>query len=312
VVDNRCRVGVVVPAYNSSAIIGAALASISAQTYPHWTAVVVDDGSSDAACLEKALRGAARVHYLPAAHRGAAAARNCGIEFLDVELIAFLDADDEWLPEYLERQAACLDAHPEWSAVYSDGYLVRDARVLSHLYSAESPSRGPVTFESLVSGTCNVITSGTIVRRRALLEVGGFDPALARAHDFDLWVRLVRKGHAIGYNLVPLVRYRVSSSGLSGDAMSVLVRDRDVLRHISGYPDLSEGERRAVEPALAGAESRLELAVGKKALAAGDYQGARRAFAKAWRQQPTVKTGAVRALARLAPRVLQRLANRRA
>ncbi len=352
-VDKRFRVGVVVPTYRSSAIVGSAIASISSQTYIDWTAVVVDDGSPDAASVEAVLRGVDRVHYLPMPHRGAAAARNSGIAFLDVDLIAFLDADDEWLPDYLERQLACLEAHPDWSAVYSDAYLVpvlaslddernhedqentktqrlgglrafgsswsrqvdsrlvRDDKVLPRLYSAESPSDGPVTFESLVSGTCNAITSGTIVRRQALMDVGGFDESLERAHDFDLWVRLVRRGHVVGYNLVPLVRYRVSTSGLSGDSLSLFERDCTILRHVSGYPDLNDAERRAVGAALAAAESRLELAVGKKALAASDYEAGRRAFASAWRHRPTIKTAAVCTLAHLAPRVLRFLAARR-
>ena len=307
----RYRVGVVVPTYRSAAVVGGAIASISAQTYADWTTVVVDDGSPDAASVEAVLRGVDRVHYLPMPHRGAAATRNSGIEFLDVDLIAFLDADDEWLPDYLERQVACLEAHPEWSAVYSDAYLVRDDEVLDALYSDQNPSRGPVTFESLVSGACNPITSGTLVRRQALTDVGGFDPSLVRAHDFDLWVRLVRRGHVIGYELVPLVRYRVSSSGLSGDSLSVLERDCTILRHVAGYPDLTDTERRAVGAALAESESRLELAIGKKALAASDYAAGRCAFARAWRHRPTVKTAAVCTLAHLAPRVLRFLAARR-
>ena len=311
VLDKTVRVGVVVPTYNSSAVVGGALASISAQTYPNWTAVVVDDGSEDAGSVEALAGGIERVRYLPLPHGGAAAARNAGIECLDVDVIAFLDADDEWLPEFLERQVACLEAHPGWSAVYSDAYLVKDGTLLSRRYSDTSPSCGPVTFESLVAGTCNVITSGTLARRQALLDVGGFDPSLARAHDFDLWVRMVRRGHGIGYNLVPLVRYTISSRGLSGDRLGILDRECAILGHVSHYPDLNDSERHAVGAALATARSAREIEIGKRALAAGEYGAARGAFAKAWGHRPTAKTAAVRTLARLAPSVLRTLAGRR-
>src|ERR1051326_8460176 len=98
-------VSVIIPAYNAAAFIGETLDSVYAQTFKDFEVVVVNDGSPDTDELERALeRYAAKLRYLKQDNQGAAAARNTGITAARGEFVAFLDADDMWLPAFLEKQ----------------------------------------------------------------------------------------------------------------------------------------------------------------------------------------------------------------
>src|SRR5687768_12105973 len=113
---------VIVPAFNAAADIPAALASVFAQSFNGFEVIVVNDGSGDD--LESALRPFRDcIVYLEQPNRGAAAARNVGIRAAQGRYVAFLDADDVWHPNFLERQIGYLESHPECDLVYSDALI---------------------------------------------------------------------------------------------------------------------------------------------------------------------------------------------
>src|SRR5690348_13396065 len=107
------RVSVVIPSYNSAQYVGAAIESVLVQTVPDVEILVVDDGSKDAT-REVVARYGDRARYLYQENAGVAVARNHGIRESSGEWIGFLDADDTWLPQKLERQLAALAAAPEY------------------------------------------------------------------------------------------------------------------------------------------------------------------------------------------------------
>src|SRR5262249_22851215 len=123
------EVSVVIAAYNQARWVGEAIASVRAQTFVDWELVVVDDGSTDATS-EVVARHAddARIRCLRQAHAERAAARNRGIAATAGPLVAFLDADDWWLPKKLERQVAALAAAPEAAFCYTPARFVDEAR----------------------------------------------------------------------------------------------------------------------------------------------------------------------------------------
>lgn len=127
IVNERPLVTVVIPFFNGARFFADAVESVFAQTYDHWELLLIDDGSTDDA-TDIALRYAAdhpgRVRYLEHpghANRGASASRNCGSRSATGKYVAFLDADDVWLPEKLAQQVGVLEAHPEVSWVYGRG-----------------------------------------------------------------------------------------------------------------------------------------------------------------------------------------------
>lgn len=112
------RVSVIIPTYNRAAYLPEALASVRAQTFKDYEIVVVDDGSTDSTA--DLLAGDADVRYIACEHAGVAAARNRGVAEAQGEFIAFIDSDDLWLPEKLERQVSYLDAHPDAQLVFCE------------------------------------------------------------------------------------------------------------------------------------------------------------------------------------------------
>lgn len=304
-------VSVVIPAYNVAPYIADTLDSVFAQTCQDYEVILVNDGSPDTAELERALEPyIERLVYLKQENRGAAAARNEGIRRARGRFVAFLDADDIWLPIYLKEQLEFI-SEGGYDLVYADALLFGDSPLAGRTFMETAPSDGPVTFESLITGRCNVITSGVLVRRQVLLDAGLFDEGLRNSQDFDLWLRLVRGGARAAYQRRVLLRYRFHEDSLSGDALNRINRELRVLAKYEQLSDLKPDERAAITETMARLRSELELETGKLALARGDFAAARSAFSKAGRFGRSGKLLATRALLRLAPHTLRRLYLRR-
>lgn len=186
-------VSVIIPAYRAAHTIGRAVDSVLGQTYPAAEILVVDDGSPDD--LAGALRPyGARVTLLRQEQGGAASARNLGLDAAQGQLIAFLDADDYWEPEKLERQLAVLQAHPEVGLVAGQffeqvpgGPRVLGSRPLEvgGYDRVLRAARG----DAFALGTR--IWTGMVLVRRSVLGRERFVPGLEPAEDRDLWIRLV-------------------------------------------------------------------------------------------------------------------------
>ena len=215
--------------------------------------IVVDDASHDstAAIVERyASRG---VRLLRLVHRrGAAGARNAGIGAAAGDLIAFQDADDEWLPGKLECQLAVLDRDSRIVFVACGCRLIAaDGRDLGPLYDGQTPLAGALAWRGLLARN-TVATPSVLVRRAALLKIGGFDETLTVAEDQDMWIRLALYGH-LGYVDASLVRVHATPGSLSGVGsigsycQQVAITMPMVRSHLAALGDLlSAAERRAI------------------------------------------------------------------
>jgi hypothetical protein len=174
-----------------------------------------------------------------------------------------------------------------------------------------APSDGPVTFRSLIRGECNVITSGVVARRRAVLDAGAFDESLRNSQDFDLWVRLALGGARMAYQREVLMRYRCREGSLSGDAVNRVMRELRVYSKIRDAYELSPSQRAEVEAAIRRTEGELNLVEGKAHLERGEFARARASFRKADELRPGWKLKAARLLLRVSPRLLLKLSRRR-
>src|SRR3989442_2756657 len=106
------KVSDIIPAYNAAAFVGETLGSVFAQTFTDYEVIVINDGSPDTEAFERAIAPyRERLNYIEQENRGASAARNAGLRAARGEFVAFLDADDSWLPNYLEEQIKFLRAH---------------------------------------------------------------------------------------------------------------------------------------------------------------------------------------------------------
>ena len=304
-------VSVIIPAYQVAPYIAEALDSVFAQTLTDFEVIVVNDGSPDTDELERELAPYRdRIRYVRQENRGAGAARNRGVQDAHGEFLAFLDGDDLWLPDYLEKQLK-FAREGGYDLVYADALLFGESPVAGKTYMQTAPSEGPVTFISLLRNDCNVITSGVVARRLTLIEAGLFDESLRNAQDFEMWTRMAKRGARLAYQRKVLLRYRCREGSLSGDEMNRLTREVRVYRHIAETYDLTTAEKAELSRAMELQEAAVALADGKIRLLGERFDEARASFERAHRVLGGWKLGAAVVMLRVAPRLLHRLARQR-
>jgi glycosyltransferase involved in cell wall biosynthesis len=301
-------VSVIVPVWNAAAFIAETVQSVLAQTFTDYELMVVNDGSPDTVELETALlpyHGSLK--YLRERHKGAAAARNAALRVAGGTYVAFLDADDSWLPHYLDRQIAFLRAHPDVDLVYADAKLTGNSPLAGRTFMETAPSRGPVTLKSLLSLRCHVIASGVVVRRSVVVDAGMFDETIVRGHDFDLWIRLASRGARLAYQRQVLLSRHIHATNLSGDAIAECERALAALGRIERSMRLGPDEQQALAASVAWLSARRERELGKRCLRTGDYTGAMDAVRRAYRTAPSLKLRAIAMGLRFAPSWLYRI-----
>ena len=212
------RVSIIIPTYNCARYIGRALDSVCAQTYKDYEILVVDDGSTDDT-KDVVMQYGRKVTYLYQQNRGVSAARNHAILKANGELLAYLDADDMWYPEKLERQVAFLDVHQECGMVHSEMSVINEQDEILHLRFYEETKRSvPQGYcvQQLLT-RCHIQTLTVVERRDTFDHVGGFDERLPIAQDYLHWIMIAAEGQALGYLAEPLGKYRWRTGSLIGN-----------------------------------------------------------------------------------------------
>jgi glycosyltransferase involved in cell wall biosynthesis len=209
-------VSVIIPAWGVAHLLGEALTSLQAQTFGDWEAVVIDDGAPDdvAGVVAPFVAGDPRIRFLATTNGGLSAARNRAIAASRAPLIALLDGDDRYRPDYLERMVAAIGTASDLGLVSCDatysGQPSREGRRFSE-YHAQTIEP---TLATVLDRSFNVFVA-TVMRREAFDATGGFDESLPAAEDFDMWLRIVEQGWRIAQVPEPLVIYRRRPGSLS-------------------------------------------------------------------------------------------------
>lgn len=210
---NKNMISILIPLYNKAASIARALDTVLAQTYQNFEIVVVDDGSTDdgAAIVEQYTDP--RIRLIGQSNAGVSAARNKGIAEAKGEYVAFLDADDEWLPEYLEVQHQLTEKYPQCD-VFATNYVFRGISgnkvptILRRLNSKDVDFEMTNYFEVAYSSHPPLWTSAVMVCRAAIEDVGGFPVGVRSGEDLLTWARLAVK-YKIAYCTHPLAVYNL-------------------------------------------------------------------------------------------------------
>lgn len=212
------RCSVVVPAYNSSRWIERTVASALAQTLPDIEVIVVDDGSTDDTADRLSAFGD-RLTLIRQANAGVAAARNAGAARATGGHIAFLDSDDVWSPDKLERQVALFDEDPDVVLVHCGVREIdeNDLPITGQVLRGTTGDvhRDLVLQRSAIRGG----GSGAVFARWAFDAVGGFDPRFSTSADWHLWLRITRLG-PVAMVPEPLLDYRIHGSSMHMDVMA--------------------------------------------------------------------------------------------
>jgi glycosyltransferase involved in cell wall biosynthesis len=305
-------VSVVIPAYNAAPYIAATLESVFAQTFTDYEVIVVNDGSSDTPALEQALLPyRPRIVYISQSNGGAGSARNTGIRRARGTYVAFLDSDDLWMPEYLAEQMRILAADPSLDLLYSNGVLFGDSPAAGRTQMTVTPSRGAVTFESLLEERCTVLTSSTVVRREAVIEAGLFDERLAHCEDVELWLRLAFRGRHMTYHRKPLVRHLKRRGSLSDNATAMTNAYIEVMQDIEATFPVTERQRSVIRRHISDRQAHLALQEGKRLFLAEQYEAAAAAVARSSAREPSpwkqARLRVLRVGLRMTPRLMRRM-----
>lgn len=191
--DTQPLVSVVIPTFNRSGLLRDAVRSVLDQTFRDFELIVIDDGSTDDTDIVMQGFDDSRLNYIVQPNRGRSAARNRALAMAQGQFIAFLDSDDLYLKDKLERQVAFMAAHPEVGMIYTAAICVdKDGHPLSRqFYTAEVEGdiyREVAFFQPVT------ITLPTVMLRRAVLDaVGVFDESMDRFEDTDLWRRVTKR-----------------------------------------------------------------------------------------------------------------------
>lgn len=207
-------VSVVMAAKNYARFIRQAIDSVVSQTFADWELIVVDDGSTDdTEAVVRPYLIDRRIRYVRSDSLGQSRAKNLGVGLTAGEFVAFLDADDAWLPTKLERQLDVFRASPAVGVCFSARRIIDEAGNESSTSPPPSADqRGDVL--RAVFRKNFVCFSSVVVRRAVFDHVGGFDPDLDLSIDYDLWLR-VAAHHPFDFAPEPLVLYRTGHGNLS-------------------------------------------------------------------------------------------------
>jgi len=273
-------VSVIIPAFNAEAFIGDALDSVASQTWRRMEVVVVDDGSVDETIATvEAHRCPARV--LVQDSRGASSARNRGIANSTGQLIAFLDADDVWLPTKIEKQVSAFLEDPSLGLVTTchEGFSGAETFTWGHSKRRDL-FEGPSLAGEIVRRS-GLATPTVMIPRWVTEKVGTFNEGLRIAEDDNLWVRIVARHPARLVDEV-LVRCRVRSGSLSSDTDQLFADVLDNLDLLMADPVIAP----QISYAVPIRRARIFWNQGYKEMTEGRHGAARQAFISSIRHRP--------------------------
>jgi glycosyltransferase involved in cell wall biosynthesis len=305
------RVSVIIPAHNTAQFIAETLDSVFGQTFRDFEVIVINDGSPDTSELEDALHPyRSRIHYAKQENRGLSGARNTGIRLACGELLAFLDSDDLWMPDYLSAQVEFLDSHPRAHASIAD-VLLFGPYGETMVWRMLKEGIGPVLpFEQMLKRKGGQLPSAMVARRRRVMHVGMFDEQLRIGEDVEFCLRLCYADGTIGYLGRVLVKYRQRRGSLTDDPQGRKWSAAEIyaLRRLAEKLDLTEAQRRLLEEEIAAAVAALELADAYHHISEREFGGAVRCLrlANGYYRDPriTLATVCLEAFPRLAAHIL--------
>lgn len=246
------------PAYNAAPFIEDSIHSVLEQDYPHIELIVVDDGSQDNT-TEVAEKFGSQVKVLKQKNAGPASARNLGIHASKGTFIAFLDADDVWLPGKISAQVQYLQKHPEIGVVFG-GFFRWYSDPDGNFSSAPTPLNlnnttklvtehsGWIYKDILLDSVICIITA--MIRRSVIEKVGYFDESLQTGEDYDFWLRVSQQFRAAELDRT-MAYYRMHATSTTKVPRKENNEYKVLLKNFAAYgpagPDGVAAEDRAIK-----------------------------------------------------------------
>ncbi len=236
-------VSVIICVYNAERYIGECLRSVFAQTYPHFELIVVNDCSSDGtvAEVEKLDDPRLQLIHLPTTSGGPAVPRNRGVDIAKGKYFAFLDADDLWLPEKLEKQVSLMEAHPEYGYTHTACWKIDElGNRLGARHGDSLPPSGE--YREVLLQQVWMSSSTVMVSRERWEQLGPFNETDEwRVHEDLEFALRYAKVMPFGVLTEPLAEYRLTPGNISSRKWKNIGRDYTLYLHVFQTPSLWEG-----------------------------------------------------------------------
>lgn len=271
-------ISVVIPAFQAAGTVAQAIRSALQQVPPPGEVIVVDDGSTDGTAAVLQSFGTA-ITVITQENRGEAAARNAGLAAARHDRVAYLDADDWFLPGRLAAVAALLERDPGLDVVTTDAFLVAQGEIVGRAYGpqwefADRDQRAVILQRNFVFGH-------VVVRAAALRAVGGFEESISRTTDWAAWIKVILAGGRVGLVPRPLSTYRLHSASLSADRLGMALGSLQSLAVAARQPSLTAEERLVLHASTRAHEAAVRAERLAAALDAGGAGSRRLAWAVA-------------------------------
>ena len=234
--SSQSLVSIIIPCYKMGNYIGEALESVAKQAYKNWEIIAVDDCGPEDGTREVVDSFAAnhpehRIELIRHEDNGGVSkARNTGIAAANGQLLAFLDPDDMWGPEYLKLHVAKLESDPDIAASYTGAMMIDEKGAATGYLFEPNDTQSKGLPESLYFN-CFIIPSMVLARKKSVVSCDGFDetPEMQHVEDWDLWLRMMEDGSRFSYTPSAGCFWRRHPGASSADKAAARMRD-EVLR----------------------------------------------------------------------------------
>lgn len=216
-VKNYGLVSIIMPAYNSSKYIGQAIESVISQTYKNWELIIVDDDSKDNTLevIKKYMREDNRIKCISLKKNyGAAHARNIAIENSKGKYLAFLDSDDLWYPEKLEKQISFMEKNNYYFSCTAYQQITDDNKVLKKIIKVKNKYDYNEVLKNCPGNSTVIYNSHILGKIKA--------PNIKRRNDFIMWLRVIKKAEYLYGLNQPLSIYRIRKGSLSKNKIKLI------------------------------------------------------------------------------------------
>jgi glycosyltransferase involved in cell wall biosynthesis len=196
-------ISIIIPTYNRMTYLFRAIESVLYQTYIDWELIIIDDGSTDKTKehVLELIKINNKVRYVKTPNRGVSAARNLGINISKGKFIAFLDSDDEWLPNKMQIQMDFLQSNPNLLLVHGEEIWIRNGKRVNQK-NIHKKGGGDIFSQCL--DLCAISPSTVLIKKELFKEVGFFREDFPVCEDYDLWLRIAAKCE-VGFTPDPLI-----------------------------------------------------------------------------------------------------------
>jgi glycosyltransferase involved in cell wall biosynthesis len=299
----RPVVSVIMPAYNTSPYVAAAIASARAQTVSNIEILVVDDGSTDRtfASALRAADGDGRVHVITQNNRGPSSARNRAMKIAKGEFFALLDSDDEWMPDFLESQLAAFDRRPSADVVTANA-LNLGGPLDGTPYRPIRPDDRLISFRDMVQEE-DAVCITSVFRRSVYATAGPFNERLSGNEDYEFWLRAAWCGCEFVQTFEPRAYYRRRPDSASADDLKMVGGILQVFEMFQLQCRTAD-ERNAIDRQIARYERTLLAVEARLALRRHDFKKAADDYERLFQRSGEKRVAALRLAALHAPRLL--------